>query len=182
MAVPVLVVSAIAYLSGAAGQPRSWLWVSAGLGGAAAGLAWLAWWRRPGRWAATVLFGAAALAWGVAVSVASPPGTDVLAAALDEVALPADARLVEQSSGGNVLCFDVCTTVRRRYVVPDATAAEVAERLRGSLREAGHTLEEPVDTGSFTTTLDGELYITGRAGPRPDGPGVTLQLQAVSTG
>ncbi len=106
----------------------------------------------------------------------------MLAAALDEVEVPEQARLVEQSSGGNVLCFDVCTTVRRRYVVPDATPGELATRMRDALRDAGHTLDEPVDARSFTTTLDGELYLSGRADPRPDGQGVVLQLRAVASG
>lgn len=179
---PVLVASAVAALSGAAGQPLSWLVVPVGLGLGAAGLAWLAWWRRPGRRAGTTLLAAAAVAWGLTVSAWSPPGTGVLAAALDELEVPEGARLVEQSSGGNVLCFDVCTTVRRRYVVPDAAPGELASRMRQALRDAGHTLDEPVDARSFTTTLDGELHLSGRADPRPEGRGAVLQLRAVASG
>ena len=179
---PLLVGSAVAALSGSAGQPWSWLVVPAGLGLGAAGLAWLAWWRRPGRPAATALLAAVAVAWGVTIWVWSPPGTGVLAAALDDLDLPEQAHLIEQSSGGNVLCFDVCTSVRRRYLLPDASADELAERMRQAVRDAGYTLEESADAHSFSTTLDGELHLSGRVDPRPDAGGVVLQLRAVASG
>ena len=179
---PLLAMSAIIVLSGAAGQPVSWLTVPSGLGAAAAGLAWLVWWRRPGRRVAAVLLAVAAVSWGVTVWVWSPPGTGMLVAALEEVQVPASARLVEQSSGGNVLCFDVCTAVRRRYVVPDASPDEVTRHLRRALQDAGHRLAEPVAPRSVSTTLDGDLHLTGRVEPHAGGQGAVLQLRAIASG
>lgn len=180
---PVLVVSVVVVLSGAAGQLHSWWSVPVGLGLAAGGLAWLAWWRRPARRVAASLLATTAMVWGLAAWWWSPPGTGMLVAALDEVDVPEQARLVEQSRGGNVLCFDVCTTVRRRYVVRDASAAEVATAMRETLRDAGHTLTDPADPRSFTTSLEGtQLYLSGRVDPRLDDAGLELQLRAVASG
>lgn len=118
---------------------------------------------------------------GVMIWMRSPPGPRVLDAALDEVRLPAGAELVEQFSGGNVMCFDACPSVRRRYVVR-AGAEEVVMLVRESLRDAGYTLEEPAGPYTFHTTLEGDLHVTGSVDPTPGRAGVEVQMRAVANG
>jgi len=102
--------------------------------------------------------------------------------ALDEIELPHGAELTEQRTGGNMLCFDVCPSADRRYVV-DAEQQEFIEHLRGELRAAGYDLEDATEPDALTTELqDRRLYITGRVEPREDGPGVDVRLRAVSAG
>lgn len=173
-----------AYLSGLAGQPRAWLWTPAALGLGAAAVACALWWRRPGQHVALAVVVPLAVALGAGAWVRSPPGTGVLAATLDRLELPSQARLVAQSNGGNVLCFDVCTTVRRRYRLPtDRAPAQVADALRQSLRDVGFALEDPAGPRSFSTSLeDTELHVTGRVEPVPEHAGVVVRLRAVAGG
>ncbi len=169
------------FLSGLGGRPFGWLWAPMVLCIGSMAAAHVVWWHQRGRWLAFAAAASVAVLLGVTIWMRSPPGPRALGAALDEVRLPAGAELVEQSSGGNVMCFDVCPSVRRRYVVP-AGAEEVVTLVRESLRDAGYTLEEPAVQHSFHTALEGDLHVTGSVDPTPGRAGVELQIRAVANG
>lgn len=168
------------FLSGLGGRPLGWLWAPMVLCVGSMAAAYVAWWNRRGRWSALTTAASVAVLLGVVVWMRSPLGPRALGAALDELRLPAGAELVEQSSGGNVMCFDACPSVHRRYVVR-AGAEEVATLVRGSLRDAGYTLQESADR-YFHTTLEGELHITGSVNPTPERAGIDVQMRAVANG
>lgn len=180
--VGLLVAGLATFLSGLGGRPFGILWTGLALGAGAGAVVWLLWWRRPGRGPALGVAVVAAALLGVAIGVRTPPGPVVLGGAIEALDLP-DGEQVDASSGGNVLCFDVCPTARRTYLV-DAPPAQVAEQVRDALRDAGYTLDDPVDAVSFTTDLDGtrEWYVAGRAEPAPGGAGTELHLRATAAG
>lgn len=180
--VVLLTASVVAFLSGLGGRPTGWLWAWAASGAAAGVVAWLLW-RHRVRTVAVLTVVVVALAVGVAIDRQSPAGPVMLGHALDEVELPEDAELVDQTRGGNMLCFDVCPTVHRTYLVPSESETDTLQRLRRAMRDAGYQLQDPVDAESFTTELESHRwYLRGRVEAGPSGRGVELSLDAVATG
>lgn len=175
-----IVVGALAvFLSELSSRPLGWLWAAAALGFGAAAVGWLLWSGEEGRGAAVAVATTFAVILGVAIGVVSPPGRVVLGRALDELEVPEDAELVEESSGGNALCFDLCTTVERRYVVAGAERREVLDDVRAALRAAGYELQDDTEEFAFATRSNGRpARISGRVDPRPEAPGVVLDLTA----
>lgn len=183
----------ITFLTGLSGRPLGWLWASMALAAVAATVGVMLWWGRPGRGPVVAAAVGFAVVAGAAVGATSPPDPTSLGNALDDVQLPDDARLVEETVGGGPLCFELCTTVSRDYYMPPTDRREVAEQMRDALREAGYELDDPSDPYAFGTRLDDRsLYITGRVDPRPAPPtspaqpsvapvrrsGLTIQLTA----
>lgn len=172
------------FLSGLGGRPLGIVWCMLALGAGVGLVAALLWRDRPGRWVAPAIVVPFALLLGASIGVRTPPGPVVLGNALEVLELPAGSELGGVSSSGNVLCFDVCPTAYRTYTVP-GEPEEVAQQVRAALRDAGYTLQDPVDALSFTTELDGsrEWYVAGRAQPALlGGEGVHLELRAVAAG
>ena len=173
------------FLSGVGGRPMGELIAPALLAIPSATIAWLLWWRRSEQLPAVAVAAVLAVVAGVAVHNRTPPGPVVLGRALDEVTLPAAAQLQEESTGGNVLCFDVCRYVRRRYTAP-GPADGVTQHLRAALRDAGYELQEPADGRYITTRLNGEMHITASVNPpgAPPAPEnhVVLRLIATASG
>lgn len=171
------------FLEGVGGRPRGWLWAPLILAGGAVVAAGLLWWRRPRQRAALVLAGAAGAVVGLLVAGGSPPSDAALRAALDEVALPAGAELIEESAGGNVICFDSCPSVNRDYEVTGADREEMVAQMRASLQEAGYDLRSPSAPGdqpTFATQPDDSgVYLQGRVDRDPDNPDrLIVQLSA----
>lgn len=150
----------VVYFTGVGGLRGGWLWAGAVSAAAGAGLGWLAWGAHPGRRAATAAVALAAVAFGTWVGQQSPWSTGRLRARMDAVAVPATWEKVEDTSGGNWLCWDVCTSLGRRWVAP-GTADEVRAQVSDVLARQGFTLG-PWRQGSQGRELLGR---TVRRGP-----------------
>ena len=173
------------FLSGVGGRPLGELIAPALLAIPSGTIAWLLYWRRSEQLPAVAIAAVLAVVAGVAVHSRTPPGPVVLGRALDEVTLPAAWRLQEESTGGNVLCFDVCRYVRRRYAT-QGPAEHVMQQVRAALRDAGHELQEPAEGQYVETRLGGEIHLTASvASPGPP-PGreddIVLRLTAPAGG
>lgn len=169
----------VVFLSGLSGRPLGWLWAALVLGAGAGAASWLLWSGEGGQRAVVAVAVCFAAVVGAAVGEASPAGPVVLGRALEEVELPESAELVEASSAGDALCFDVCTMVERRYVVTAADRREVVEDVRAALGAAGYELLDDSDAFAFAALSERRgVQISGRVDPRPQGRGVVLDLTA----
>lgn len=150
------------FLVGLGAQPWSWLLAPASLAvfGAATGwIIWLGHSRRERVVAAAIAASLAAIL-GVVVWAASPAGPRLLARQIQQIELPAGARLVDEHHSGGVLCFDYCPSVSRTYRA-EGDPQGIANRMERSLRAAGSraTRTAPDET-FFATGTDGDFHLT----------------------
>lgn len=138
------------FVAGLGAQPGGWIaapLVLAVLTGALARALWSG--RQERRLAVAVAVVLGALL-GTAVWFASPPGPRLLAGYVETIELPDGARLVEEHTSGNVLCFDYCPSVSRSYRV-EGEPGPVAAGMEGALRRSGlHVTRRDADGTSFS--------------------------------
>lgn len=163
----VLFAGIASFLTGLGAQPLSWLLAPVSLAAFGAGLAWLTWLGRSPRerFVAVAIATSVATMLGVVVWAASPAGPRVLARQIEQIELPAGARLVDEHHSGNVLCFDYCPSVSRTYRV-EGDPQQIADRMERSLEASGSRAARiaPGET-LFATGTDGDFHLTVDIGP-----------------
>lgn len=147
--------------------------------GAACG--WLA---VPGRWQVArrrTAVGLAALLGvaGVAVAHAAPATKGRLRHAINELADPR-WHLVSETSSGNAMCFDSCTSLTRQYRAT-AGATDVAEQLRPALAHHGLRPVRAFDPirFEFADRTGGDIGTRVSVAPGPGG-GAVVYIRAES--
>ena len=163
LALVIVLVGGIAsFLVGLGAQPFSWLLVPTSLAVLGSATAWIIWLGRSRRERIVAVATAATLATmlGVVVWAASPAGPRLLARQIQQIELPAGARLVDEHHSGNVLCFDYCPSVSRAYRV-EGDPQEIADRMERSLQASGSraTRIAPGET-FFSTGTGGDFHLT----------------------
>lgn len=150
------------FLTGLGAQPLSWLLAPASLAAFGAGLAWITWLGRSPRERIVAVAIAASLATmlGIVVWAASPAGPRLLARQIEQIELPAGARLVDEHHSGNVLCFDYCPSTSRTYRV-EGDPQQIADRMERSLEASGSRAARiaPGET-FFATGTDRDFHLT----------------------